>query len=300
MKFNQLWPLIRQTASAFIDDRAPSMGAALAYYTVFSMAPLLLIAIAVAGFVFGADAARGEIVSQLRSLMGEQGAQIVQTLLESARRPEDGITATAIGALLLFVGATTVFAELQASLDVIWRASVIAKPSGLWSVLRTRIVSFGVVLGIGFLLLVSLVLDAVLAALGKWWAPYFGAWQVFASILNVLMGFALVMVMFAMIYKLMPRAHIRWHDVWIGAAATAVLFTVGKILIGIYIGTSGVASSFGAAGSMVVLLLWVYYSAQIFLLGAEFTWVYANTLGSRRPGETVAPTRARPHLVNAR
>jgi membrane protein len=288
MTFKQTWALVKQAASAWLDDYAPSMGAALAYYTLFSIAPLLLIAIAVAGVVFGADAARGEIVAQLQGLMGQDGAQAIQGLLESASKPKDSAFATIVATVLLLIGATTVFAELQDALDRIWRAPARAKTSGLWNVLRSRLLSFGMILGIGFLLLVSLVIGALLAALGKWWDPLFGGWELLASSVNNVVSFGLVTVMFAMIYKLMPRVHIRWHDVWIGAAVTAMLFTIGKYLIGLYIGKSGVASAFGAAGSMVVLLLWVYYSAQIFLMGAEFTWVYAHTFGSLKGAAATA------------
>jgi membrane protein len=272
--------VLKQTLAEFSGDKVPRLGAALAYYTIFSIAPLLLIAIAVAGIFFGADAARGEIVNQLGGLLGTQGAQAIQGLLESASKPRQGALATLIGTVLLLVGATTVFAELQDALDRIWRAPARLKTSGLWTALRSRLLSFGMILGIGFLMLVSLVVGATLAALGKWWDPLFGGWTVLASIFNLAIGFALVTALFAMIYKMMPRVHIQWHDVWIGSLFTAALFTVGKYLIGLYIGKSGVASGFGAAGSMVVLLLWVYYSAQIFLMGAEFTWVYAHTFGS--------------------
>ena len=290
MTLQETWNLVKKAATAWLDDYAPSMGAALAYYTLFSIAPLLLIAIAVAGVVFGAEAARGEIVAQLQGLMGDQGAQAIQGLLESVSKPKESALATVVATVLLLIGATTVFGELQDALDRIWRAPARVKYSGLWNVLRSRLLSFGMILGIGFLLLVSLVIGALLAALGKWWDPLFGGWELLASIVNNVISFGLVTVMFAMIYKLMPRVHIRWHDVWIGAAVTAAMFTIGKYLIGLYIGKSGVTSGFGAAGSLVVLLLWVYYSAQIFLMGAEFTWVYAHTFGSMK--EAPAPTAA--------
>ncbi|AKJ29614.1 YihY/virulence factor BrkB family protein [Caldimonas brevitalea] len=292
MTLKQAWSLIRQAVSAWVDDKASSMGAALAYYTVFSMAPLLVIVISVAGLVFGEEAARGEILAELRGLMGDDGAQAIQALLESANKPVRS-TLAAVGSIVaLLIGATTVFAELQASLDRIWRAPEADATAGLWGFLRSRVLSFGVILGIGFLLLVSLIISAALAALGNWWGPMMGAWEVVATALNFAFSFAIITTGFAMIYKLMPRVHIRWHDVWIGAAVTALLFTVGKTLIGLYIGKSGVASGFGAAASLVVLLVWVYYSAQIFLLGAEFTSAYAHTYGSlknvprRAPGAT--------------
>lgn len=273
--------LAKQAAVSWADDYAPSMGAALSYYTLFSVAPLLLIVISVAGLVFGEDAARGEIFEQLSGLMGAEGAAAVQGLLESLRRPSEGLLGTALGALMLAIGATTVFKELQDAMDRIWRAP--ARPrGGLWSLVRGRLLSFGMILAIGFLLMVSLVASAALAAWGRWWGAWFGGWETLLQAVNFALSFAITTTAFAMIYKIMPRVHIRWHDVWVGAAVTAALFTIGKTLIGLYIGKSGVVSGFGAASSIVVLLVWVYYSAQIFLLGAEFTWVYAHTFGSRR------------------
>jgi membrane protein len=291
MNVKQMWGLVKTAASSWIDDYAPSMGAALAYYTMFSIAPLLLIVISVAGLIFGVEAARGEIFSQLQGMMGADGAAAIQGLLESASKPAKSITATMLGILLLLVGATTVFGELQDDLDRIWRAPDRDKTAGMWGLLRARLLSFGMILGIGFLLMVSLVFSAALSALGKWWGPMFGGWEVLAQLVNIVVSFTLTTTVFAMIYKVMPRVHIAWRDVWIGAAVTALLFTIGKFLIGLYIGKSGVASGFGAAGSLVVVLLWVYYSAQIFLLGAEFTWAYAHAFGSRKgqaPGRTAA------------
>ena len=272
------WDLIKETTASWKRDYAPSMGAAIAYYTAFSIAPLLLIAIAVAGLVFGVDAARGEVVTQLQDLMGDSAARAIQGMLQSADKPGHGLVSTLIGTALLIIGATTVFAELQDALDRIWRAPVRPR-GGLWSLLRARLLSFGLILAIGFLILVSLLFSAAMAALGRWMGPGVG-WEVVAQALNFVLSFALMSGLFALIYKLMPRVHVAWHDVWTGAVVTAALFTIGKLLIGLYIGKSGVTSVFGAAGSIAVLLLWVYYSAQIFLLGAEFTWVYAHRLGS--------------------
>jgi membrane protein len=285
--------LIKQIAKSWLDDYVPSMGAALAFYTMFSLAPLLLIVISVAGLVFGQDAARGEITAQLQSLMGERAAGAVQDLLTSVHKPVEGATATAIGFLMLFVGATTVFGELQDSLDRIWRVPVRVESSGWLNLIRTRLLSFGMILAIGFLLIVSLVVSAALATTGRWLEPIFGGWYVVATTVNAFGGFALVAAMFALIYKVMPRVRVQWRDVWVGAVFTALLFTLGKSLIGLYVGSSSVVSGFGAAGSLVVILLWVYYSAQIFLLGAEFTWVYANLFGSRmRPPEVIAARAA--------
>lgn len=297
MKIRQLWPLAQQAARAWVDDYAPSMGAALAYYTLFSIAPLLLIVISIAGLVFGEEAARGQIFAQLRDMMGEQGAAAVQGLLKNVSKPSEGIIGTAVGLVVLLVGAMSVFGELQNSLDRVWRAPARNESSGVWTLIHSRLLSFGMILGIGFLLIVTLVASAAVAALGKWWSPFFGGWAVLAEGVNFVVSFALVTTTFALIYKIMPRVRVHWHDVWIGAAVTALLFTIGKFLIGLYIGTSSFASGFGAAGSLLVLLLWMYYSAQIFLLGAEFTWVYAHVYGSRRDAPVpskapVAPTRS--------
>ena len=281
MTVDDLWGVIKAAASGWVDDYAQSMGAALAYYTMFSIAPLLLIVISIAGLVFGDEAARGEIFSQLEGMLGAPGALAVQGLLESVRQPSESVTATVFGVALLLIGATSVFGELQDALDRIWRAPVRAGRSGLWVFIRTRLLSFGMILGIGFLLMVSLVASAALAALQKWWGPVFGDWAV-ASIIEVALSFLVFTMGFAMIYKIVPRVRIDWKDVWIGAATTSLLFTVGKFLIGVYIGRSGIASSFGAAASLVLVLVWVYYSAQIFLLGAEFTRAYAHKFGSRR------------------
>ncbi|BEV07855.1 YihY/virulence factor BrkB family protein [Methylophilus sp. DW102] len=274
----QVWLLVKTAFVGWRDDYAQSMGAALAYYTLFSIAPLLLIVISIAGLIFGQEAARGEIIGQLNSLMGQRGAVAIQTLLESVSRPSEGIAATAIGVVLLLVGATSVFGELQDSLDRIWKAPM-REGSGLWYLLRVRLLSFGMILGIGFLLMVSLVFSAGLAAISKWWSPVFSGWILIAGILNTVFSFALTTGMFAMIYKTMPRAQIQWDEVWIGAIITAVLFTIGKWLIGIYIGNSAFSSAYGAAGSILVLLIWVYYSAQIFLMGAELTRAYSHVMG---------------------
>ena len=274
------------------------MGAAIAYYTMFSIAPLLLIAISVAGVVFGREAASGEVLAQLRGLIGEAGATAIQGMLEAAAQPAKSLAATVIGTGLLLVGATTVFGELQDALDRIWRAPARDKTSGLWGLVRARLLSFGMILCIGFLLMTSLILSAAMAALGKWSDARFAGWEVLATALNFVISYALVAVMFALIYKIMPRVRIAWHDVWIGAGVTALLFNIGKLAIGLYIGKSGVTSAFGAAGSLAVLLLWVYYSAQIFLLGAEFTWAYAHNFGSCRdlkPGPAATlPARSKP------
>lgn len=280
--FGNAVTLIKQAITAWLDDAAPSMGAALSYYTIFSLAPLLLIVMSVAGFVFGAEAARGELFAQLRGLMGDDAAQTVEILLASLNKPAQGVGASLVGFALLVIGATSVFGELQNSLDRIWRVPTRQKSSGILNLLRERLLSVGMIFGLAFLLMVSLVAGAFVSALGKWWGPMFGGWETVAQVVNIAFGFILSTLVFAMIYKLMPRAQVRWQDVWIGAIVTSALFTIGKFLIGLYIGKSGVASGFGAAGSIAVILVWVYYSAQIFLIGAEFTWVYAQKFGSMR------------------
>lgn len=274
--------LLVDTVSRWIADFAPSMGAALSYYTLFSLAPLLLIVVSVAGLVFGEEAARGEVFAQLQGLLGDDGASAVENLLAGVQVSGKGPLGSVLGIVLLAVGATTVFGELQSALDRIWRTPRRQQPSGLWGLLRTRLLSFGLILSLGFLLIVSLLASAAISALGKWWAPVFGGWEWLAQTINFIVSFGLLTAIFMLIYRLMPSTDIAWRDVLLGSAVTAALFTIGKWAIGLYIGTSGIASGFGAAGSIVVVMVWVYYSAQIFLLGAEFTWVYAGRYGSRR------------------
>lgn len=286
---SQNWQMIKAAFQAWVDDYAPSMGAALSYYTLFSLAPVLIIVIAVTGMVFGQQAAQGEIVAQLGGIMGPDGALAVEGILKAAREPAKSVVATIVGAALLLLGATAIFAELQSALDRIWRVPAPPAESGIWHFLRTRLLSFGLVLGLGFLLTVSLVVSAALAAVGKWWGGWLEGWDVFLATLNFAVSLGIFTLLFAMIYKIMPRATISWRDVWTGAAVTALLFNLGKVLIGLYLGKSSLASGFGAAGSIVVLIAWVYYSAQIFLLGAEYTWVYANQRGSRVPVSVRAP-----------
>ena len=287
-----LWQLVRKSISAWSDDYASSMGAALAYYTLFSLAPLLLLVIAVAGVAFGAEAARGQIVAQLGGLIGQEGAVAVQGLLKSASEPAKGTMAAVIGVVTLIIGATSIFAELQSDLDRIWRAPEVVKPAGLWGMLRTRFLSFGLIVSIGFLLLVSLVVSAALTAAGTWWGYWFGGWVITLQIVNQIVGLGFVTILFALMYRILPSVRVGWQDVWYGALATGVLFTIGKFAIGMYLGKAGVASGFGAAGSIVALLVWVFYSSQIFLLGAEFTWLYAHNHGSRAGDAATEPAAA--------
>ncbi len=286
--------LLKKAASAWNNDDAASMGAALAYYTLFSIAPLLLMVISIASLIFGHDVAQGQIMAQLRGLLGESGAKTIEDLLAGAGNPASNALTAIVGTFVLLLGATSVFAELYADLNKIWRLPAPPKASGIVHLVRTRILSFGMILGIGFLLVVSLVVSAVLNAAGSWWGAHFAGWDTVVNVVNSILSVAILMGAFAMIYKFMPRAEILWKDVWVGAGVTALLFEIGKFLIGLYLGRVNIASGFGAAGSLVILLIWIYYSAQIFLLGAEFTWVYTYRHGSRvgeAPPEP-APRRA--------
>jgi membrane protein len=285
------WRLLRVTVAAWIEDDAPSMGAALAFYAVFSLAPLLLIVIAVAGWVFGEEAARTEIVRQLGSLIGTQHVPTLDAVAQAANRPGQGLGAATLGLFTLLLGATTVFAELESAIDRIWHAPK-RRSNGWWALLRTRLLSLGLVLALGFLLIVSLVASAALAAFGRWWGSWFGEWLILVQMLNFAVSFVFISVFFAMIYKWLPQVRLSWRDVALGAAMTALLFTLGKTLIGWYIGQSGVASPFGAAASVVVLLVWVYYSAQIFLLGAEFTSAFSRRFGSLRGRAPDTPAKS--------
>ncbi len=281
MQFGSLFRLFKTAAANWQADHAPSMGAALSYYTVFSIAPLLIIVIAVAALIYGQDIAHAAIMDEARGLIGENGARAIEGMLASAQEPKQGLVASALGVVALIVGATTVFSEIESDLNRIWKAEPDPR-SGWWHFIRTRLLSFGLILAIGFLLMVSLVVSAAISLWGKYWSSWFGGMEAVLHAANFLVSVAIITVLFAMIYKLMPRVDIRWRDVWIGAFVTSVLFSFGKFLIGLYIGKSGVESSYGAAGALVVLLLWVYYSAQIFFFGAEFTKVYADSHGSRR------------------
>jgi membrane protein len=274
-------PVFRCAVTQWIEHRAASKGAALAFYTLFSIAPILVLVIAIAGFFYGTEAAQGELLDQLRDLVGDQGAQAIQLVLAGARDHESGRLATLLATGLLLFGATSVFAELKASLDDIWQAPPLPH-AGWWDLVRTRLLSFGLVLVLAFLLLVSLVVSAMLAVLEHYWG---GLWKdavVLLSWLASLLGFCVIAILFGVIFKLLPRIRLSWRDVAIGALGTAAMFSLGKYVIGVYIGNSGVANSFGAAGSLIALLLWVYYSAQIFFFGAEFARQYALQLGSLR------------------
>ncbi|MET0223682.1 MAG: YihY/virulence factor BrkB family protein [Terrimicrobium sp.] len=284
--------LFKQTASEWMEDDAPSLGAALAYYTVFSLAPLMTIAIAIAGFFLGKEAAQGQIFDELRGLLGADGGKAVEEMVQSANaQPTAGVVATIISVIMLLFGASGVFGQLQASLNAIW--GVKAKPGrGVLGLIKDRLLSFGFTLVVGFLLLVSLLLSAGMALMADWIGGLMPGSEALAYILNIVLSLSMITLLFATIFKFLPDAKIAWHDVWIGAFLTALLFTIGKFALGIYLGKSGVASSYGAAGSLIVLLLWVYYSSQLLFFGAEFTQVYANRFGSRvAPADNAVPVQ---------
>jgi len=281
--------VLAKAANAWIDDRAQSMGAALSYYTVFSIAPMLLITISIAGLLFGRDTVQDAVVEQLQQLMGKAGAQAVEGLLRNVSKPSEGVLATVVGVVVLVIGATSVFAELQDDLNRIWAVPAPEKVAGWWAWLRARLLSMGFILALAFLLLISLAASAAFDAVASWSSAFVGAEEAIAHAINFVVSLLLTAVMFALIYRFMPQARVQWGDVTIGALVTAVLFGVGKFAIGLYIGKSALASGFGAAGSLAVLLAWVYYSAQIFLFGAEFTWAYAHALGSRKEKAAAAP-----------
>ena len=277
----QLARVMQCALKEWMSHRASSKGAALAFYTAFSIAPILVLVIAVAGFFWGAEAAQGQLLTELKGLLGAQGAEAVQLILAGARNKESGVMATIIATLLLLVGATTVFAELKDSLDEIWEVPPDTGKTW-WIILRTRLLSFSLILVLAFLLMVSLVVSAGLAVLENYVGGLWKSATLLLAWLAWVISFGVIAVLFGVIYKLLPRIRLSWRDVTIGALGTAALFELGKFVIGLYIGNSGVASSFGAAGSMIALLLWVYYSAQIFFLGAEFARQYALQLGSLR------------------
>jgi membrane protein len=283
------WLLIKQTAYGFFADEALTRGAAIAYYTMFSLAPLLIIVIAIAGLAFGRDAAEGAIVGQLSGLMGEQSAAVLQSMITSANDWAAGILATIIGVATLLLTATGTFAEIQSALNAIWKATPSANLS---EIVRTRLLSLGLVVTLGFLMLVSLVVSAALAALGSYLDYLMPGGQILVAIANFVLSLTIISALFAAIYKILPDKPISWRDVGVGAVATALLFVLGKSLIGFYIGSSGVASSYGAAGALLIILLWVYYSAQVFLLGAEFTKAYAAVHGGHASENELADSRA--------
>lgn len=280
MKLKSLGGLFKEAFNQWWNEDNPfALAAALSYYTFFSLAPLLIIVIAVASLFFEREATQNQIVATMQGLVGRDSAEAIQTLVESAGTQSSGMVATTVGVVMLLIGAVAVVGQLQDSLNTIWGVTV-RSGSGVWVVLKDRFISFGMILGIGFLLLISLVASAALAALSQFVSRVLPGGAVVWQAVDLLVSVGFITVLFALIYKVLPDVRIAWRDVWVGALMTAVLFTIGKFLLGLYLGQGGVASTYGASGSLVVILLWVYYSALIFFFGAELTQVYATTYGS--------------------
>lgn len=292
IRFTTIFKLLKETFQEWQQDKASLLAAALAYYTVFSITPLLVIAIAIAGAVFGQDTAKGEILAQVNDLVGEKGAQAIEMTLNNVNQPQLKSAASIISVVVLLIGASGVFAQLQDALNTVW--NVKAKPNtGIWTFIRKRLLSFGMVLVIGFLLLVSLILSAILAGISKLEISPLPGFTPLWQFLNFGISFGFISLLFALIYKYLPDAKIRWKDVWVGAIITALLFSLGKYLIGLYLGRSSFGSAYGAAGSLIVFLAWVFYSAQILLFGAEFTQVYARKYGRQiRPNKHSETTKS--------
>jgi membrane protein len=274
--------IIGQAALAWIQHDASTMGAALAFYTVFSVAPILIIAIGVLDLFVGTDTVKAELLPQMQILFGDAGASAVQALLLSATLMGNSHVATLVGVATLLIGASSVFVELQNSLDRIWGVPARSRMSGLWQFVRARFLSLGLVFGVGFLLMVSLLVSTMLAALDAWIASFLGEWRTWLLVLDVTLSLSITTVLFAFVYKYIPQAKMEWSDVWVGAAVAAILFNIGKFAVGYYLGRSAFATIYGAVGSLLVVLLWAYYSAQIFLFGAEFTKTFSFISGTRR------------------
>lgn len=283
------WSMVKQTFSEWNEDKVPQLGAALAFYTALSIAPLLVISLAIAGMVFGEEAARGQIQQQMGSLVGEQGGKAIQQMITSASKPSEGILATVLSTVILIIGASGVFGQMQQSLNTIWEVQ--PKPGrGILGMIRDRFLSVAMVFGVAFLLLVSLLLSAALTSMATLLNRLPESLYWLSEVIHFGVTFVVITMLFAMMYKYLPDVKIAWRDVWLGAIITSALFTVGKFAIGLYLGHSSMASSYGVAGSFVVLLVWVYYSSQILFFGAEFTKVYADCYGSRIvPSENAEP-----------
>ncbi|MEP7324339.1 MAG: YihY/virulence factor BrkB family protein [Gemmatimonadota bacterium] len=288
LKPRMLGHILKTAIRKWDRDDVPRHGAALAYYTLFAMAPLLIIAIGIGGMVFGPEAARGEVVRQIGDLIGTDGAMAIQGLLVQASQSDRSTPATVIGIITFILGATGAFSALQGALDRIWE--VTPKPRGaVWSWLRQRILSFGLVLGVGFLLLVSLTLSAAIGAISQYMHARLPGGEMFWHSISFFTDFILMTVMFALIYRVLPDVRLAWRDVWLGSLVTSIFFSVGKFLIGLYLGHASIASTFGAAGSVVIILIWVYYSSQVVLFGAEVTAAWVNRVGAVETGQSVPP-----------
>ena len=286
-KLKVLFSLLKQTYDEWNQDQAPRLAAALSYYTVFSIAPFLIVVIAVAGIAFGQEAVQGSLDEQIQGLVGREGADMIQEIVQNSRKPADNVIASVIGVATLLMGAGGVFGQLKNALNTVWNVEA-KQGGGILNTIKERFLSFSMVLGVGFLLVVSLAMSTILSLVQNYFATLLPGTEVLLQVLNFVLSFGIITLLFAMIYKVLPDAEITWHDVWIGAAVTALLFTIGKTLLGIYLGNSGVASSYGAAGSLILILLWIFYSSQILLFGAEFTQVFARRYGSQIRPEDVA------------
>ena len=286
MRLGDLAAVVKKTVNDWVEDRATTEAAALACYTAFSIAPLLIIVVAVAGFFFGEDAVRGDLYRELEGLIGSTGAKVIEDMMVSASNRTEGTLATTIGVVVLLFGASGVFLQLQETMNIIWKAKP-PKINGILNWIRLRFLSFAMVVAIGFLLLVSLLITAAISAAGKYLQGGIPGWEGLWHLINLWVSFGVVTLLFAVIYKVLPDTRVEWGDVWLGAVATALLFSLGKFAIGLYLGKTSVASSYGAAGSLAIILIWVYYSAQITFLGAEFAQAYSGYRRSRleRPAE---------------
>jgi len=282
--------LFKETFKEFGEDKAPRLGAALAYYTIFSIGPLLLIAVAMAGIFFGQEAAQGQISGELGKIFGAQMAKSLEEMIQAAAKPKSGMVATIVGVITLMLGASGVFGQLKDALNTIWNVEP-KKAGGIMGFVKQRFLSMAMVLGIGFLLLITLVFDTVIAAMGPWLERMMGG-EALLQTVQLVLSFAIAVVLFAAIFRILPDLKIAWRDVWFGAVFTAVLFVLGKFGLGLYLGKAAVGSAYGAAGSLVILLVWVYWSAQILFLGAEFTQVYARTFGSLQGDTSKRDARA--------
>jgi membrane protein len=290
-KLETFWEILQQTHKEWSEDNAARLAAALAYYTVLSVAPLLVLAVSVVGLVFGKEAARGQVAGELATIVGPQAGQGIQTVIQHASPPSGGIVSSIVSIVVLLFGASGVFGELQSSLNAIWE--VAPKPGrGILGVLRQRFFSFTMVLGVAFLLLVSLLLSAALTAVGQFFEHSLPGGEALWHVINFVISFAAITGLFGLLFKVVPDVNIQWREVWIGAGFTALLFTIGKFALGLYLGRASVASPYGAAGSMIVLVIWVYYAAEILFMGAEFTQVYARWHGAKiEPSDQALPVR---------
>lgn len=299
-KLKALFSLFKETFDEWNADNAPRLAAALSYYTIFSIAPFLIVVIAIAGAAFGQEAVQGSLDEQIQGVIGREGADMIQELVVNSRKPADNIIATVIGVATLLMGAGGVFGQLKGALNEVW--DVVPQPGGsILNTIKERFLSFSMVLGVGFLLMVSLTLSTIITLVQHYVTGLLPGTEFVLQVVNFVVSFGIITVLFAMMFKVLPDAEVQWHDVWIGAAVTALLFTIGKTALGIYLGNSGVASSYGAAGSLILILLWIFYSSQILLFGAEFTQVYARKYGSKiipesyavAEGETALPEDAK-------